>query len=134
MCISTQTFANCIIRINFGIYISCKYYSSFARSSTSSDNTATFYEVSAFPRHSSKNTKMSIGTEADLQPANEFTLESPPNDTISSVNFSPTSANFLLVSSWDDVSCFCVKCIAQWICTHAQGRVESKLYSRFPHV
>ncbi|XP_046844256.1 mitotic checkpoint protein BUB3-like [Xenia sp. Carnegie-2017] len=36
------------------------------------------------------------------QTANEFTIDSPPLDTISSVNFSPKSANFLLVSSWDD--------------------------------
>ena len=48
---------------------------------------------------------MSISSEVDGgQATNEFVLESPPNDTISSVNFSPTSANFLLVSSWDDVS------------------------------
>ncbi|XP_028394573.1 mitotic checkpoint protein BUB3-like [Dendronephthya gigantea] len=46
---------------------------------------------------------MSLSSEADVGPAtNEFVLESPPSDTISSVNFSPTSANFLLVSSWDD--------------------------------
>ena len=35
---------------------------------------------------------------------NEFQLEQPPNDGISSVKFSPKSASFLLVSSWDTVS------------------------------
>ncbi|KAJ7339419.1 mitotic spindle checkpoint protein Bub3 [Desmophyllum pertusum] len=32
---------------------------------------------------------------------NEFQLEQPPSDGISSVKFSPTSASFLVVSSWD---------------------------------
>ena len=85
-----------------------EHYSSFEKQlrSTLSTNTASLYEVSPFARHNSKNTKMSMASETDVQPANEFVLQSPPNDTISSVNFSPTSANFLLVSSWDDVSVF----------------------------
>lgn len=37
---------------------------------------------------------------------NEFQLEQPPSDGISSVKFSPTSASFLVVSSWDTVSFF----------------------------
>ncbi len=37
---------------------------------------------------------------------NEFQLEQPPSDGISSVKFSPTSASFLVVSSWDSVSIF----------------------------
>ena len=37
---------------------------------------------------------------------NEFQLEQPPSDGISSVKFSPTSASFLVVSSWDTVSDF----------------------------
>ena len=37
---------------------------------------------------------------------NEFQLEQPPSDGISSVKFSPTSASFLIVSSWDTVSMF----------------------------
>ncbi|XP_020906748.1 mitotic checkpoint protein BUB3 [Exaiptasia diaphana] len=32
---------------------------------------------------------------------NEFKLNEPPDDGISAVKFSPTSVNFLLVSSWD---------------------------------
>ncbi|XP_068695816.1 mitotic checkpoint protein BUB3-like [Montipora capricornis] len=32
---------------------------------------------------------------------NEFQLDQPPSDGISSVKFSPTSASFLVVSSWD---------------------------------
>ena len=49
--------------------------------------------------------KYKMAPEPEIgQTANEFTIESPPLDTISSVNFSPKSANFLLVSSWDDVS------------------------------
>ena len=35
---------------------------------------------------------------------NEFKLENPPPDGISSLKFSPVSSNFLLVSSWDTVS------------------------------
>jgi len=34
---------------------------------------------------------------------NEFKLENPPPDGISSLKFSPVSSNFLLVSSWDTV-------------------------------
>lgn len=34
---------------------------------------------------------------------NEFKLNEPPDDGISAVKFSPTSVNFLLVSSWDSV-------------------------------
>lgn len=37
----------------------------------------------------------------DQQPPNEFELARPPTDTISSMKFSPTSANFLLAASWD---------------------------------
>ena len=37
---------------------------------------------------------------------NEFQLDQPPSDGISSVKFSPTSASFLVVSSWDTVSVF----------------------------
>ena len=37
---------------------------------------------------------------------NEFQLEQPPTDGISSVKFSPKSASFLVVSSWDTVSFF----------------------------
>lgn len=33
---------------------------------------------------------------------NEFKLNNPPGDGISSVKFGPTSSQFLLVSSWDD--------------------------------
>ena len=39
---------------------------------------------------------------------NEFQIEQPPTDGISSVKFSPKSASFLLVSSWDTVSFFFV--------------------------
>lgn len=34
---------------------------------------------------------------------NEFQLEQPPSDGISSVKFSPNPASFLVVSSWDTV-------------------------------
>jgi len=33
----------------------------------------------------------------------EFELGNPPYDGVSSVNFSPQTSNFLLVSSWDCV-------------------------------
>ena len=32
---------------------------------------------------------------------NEYQLNSPPSDGITAVKFSPTSSQFLLVSSWD---------------------------------
>ena len=35
---------------------------------------------------------------------NEFKLNDPPTDGISAVKFSPTSSNFLIASSWDNVS------------------------------
>jgi len=41
---------------------------------------------------------------AAAETSNEFLLKNPPKDTISSAKFSPTSSNFLFVTSWDSTS------------------------------